>query len=134
MSESELPARKASKPVRIDERALWFPTVCPACGVKYRLLFKFLDRKVRCDDCGQPFIAQDARTRTVEIGDAPGVRATEGWLIVCPACAHTELVSGDIWRERCCSMCDTPLPAPVIEGKKVRKKRSSRKSRRPPKH
>ena len=132
MSESKRRAPAKNEPVHVDETALWFSTVCPACGVRYRLLFKFLDRKVRCDDCGKPFIAQDARVQTVDVQESTGLRVSEGWLIVCPACAHTELVSEERQREPFCSMCDTRLPAPVTIGKKVRKKRTLRKTRRQP--
>jgi ribosomal protein S27E len=134
MSEPELPARPEKQPVRIDANAIWFTTVCPSCGVRYRLLFKFLDRKVRCDDCGRPFIAQSSKADAFDVKDASAKHTPQGWLIVCPACAHTELVSQDPEREHCCSMCDTPLPAPVIAPKKVRRRKPPKKHhRKPPK-
>jgi uncharacterized protein (DUF983 family) len=132
MSEPERPAHSEKEPVRIDANAIWFTAVCPSCGVRYRLLLKFLDRKVRCEDCGRPFIAQSSEADVSDGKDLSANSTASGWLIVCPACAHTELVSQDPEREHCCSVCDTPLPAPVIAAKKVRKRKPPRKHRRKP--
>ena len=132
MSDPERPAHPEKEPERIDANAIRFTTVCPSCGVRYRLLFKFLDRKVRCEDCGRPFIAQTSEVDASDAKDHSPNNTARGWLIVCPACAHTELVSQDPERERYCSVCDTPLPAPVIAANKVRKRKPHRKHRRKP--
>jgi uncharacterized protein (DUF983 family) len=101
-----------------------FSTVCPSCGCVYRLLDKFLDFKVMCEDCDRPFRATNVNLKDLEVEDDWDLLPAEGWLVVCPACAHTEVVSRDDKPRAYCSRCDSPLAAPVTACKKIRIRKS----------
>ncbi len=100
-----------------------FHTNCPACGRGFELRPRFLNRKIVCDNCKLPFLAHDKRVRTIEVPvGLADVTPEEGWLIVCPCCAHTEIIAQGEEERAHCSMCDTALAPPVTQSKKIRKK------------
>lgn len=104
-----------------------FFTVCPLCGSRYRLLDKYRDRKVVCDDCKRPFLAELATAPEHEVpAGLPDRLPARGWLVVCPACAHAELVAEGAAGDPHCSQCDSPLARPVVASKKVRRRKGPR--------
>lgn len=109
-----------------------FTTICPACGMRFLLLPKFLNCKVMCDECHKPFIAADVGDPMVEVADGAAPLPKEGWLVVCPACAHTQLVPREKSDRAHCSVCDSALTIPVVASKKVRRKKTGKKTRRRP--
>jgi hypothetical protein len=87
-----------------DLEPRWFTTVCPSCKAIYRLLERNMNRKVMCGTCGMPFIATNTQAGEIEVhcrAETPEI----GWLLVCPACAHTELVAADVFGPAHCSRC-----------------------------
>ena len=110
-----------------------FTTICPTCGSTYILLERFRNHKIMCDDCDTPFLAHAASLTDLEIAAGPEVIPPTGWLMVCPACAHTQVVSVEHEGPAHCSLCDSVLAVPVTSSKKIRKKKKSyRKLRRNP--
>ena len=99
-----------------------FTTVCPFCGRSFRLLDRYRDRKIMCSECRKPFIAVSARADTVEVADGEAELPEAGWLLVCPACGHTEVVADEDERRTHCSRCSTALGDPRTASKKIRKR------------
>lgn len=109
-----------------------FSTICPLCGARYHLLDKFRNRKIVCDDCRRPFVAQPASAKAVEVPLGPPDRLpARGWLVVCPACAHAEVVAEGGGDNPHCSQCDSSLAFPVVASKKIRRRKGPRVRRRP---
>ncbi len=98
-----------------------FTTICPFCRNTLRLLRSYLDCKIMCPGCRKPFVAQNVRDEAIEIEDDEEL-PSEGWLLVCPACGHTELVANNGEQRTHCSQCGTALDAPTTASKTVRKK------------
>jgi ribosomal protein S27E len=99
-----------------------FTTVCPFCDRSLRLLDRYRDRKIMCQECRQPFIAVSARADTVEVVDGREALPETGWLLVCPSCGHTEVVADQAEHRTHCSRCGTALGEPRTASKKIRKK------------
>ncbi len=104
---------------------MWFTCLCPYCGALLRLLRKLTDHKIMCPDCRRPFIAHDSGEEDLE-GDGDHEEwPARGWLVVCPSCGHTELVSAGLDRRTHCPRCDSALPIPGGLGRRVWHKRKS---------
>jgi uncharacterized protein YbaR (Trm112 family) len=104
-----------------------FTTVCPFCRKALRLLDRYRDRKIMCMECRQPFIAVSARASSVEVANGDQALPEAGWLLVCPACGHTELVADNARPQQAhyCSRCGTALGEPHVESKRLRKRDES---------
>jgi uncharacterized protein (DUF983 family) len=102
----------------------WFTCHCPYCSLKLRLLKKMRDRKVMCPDCSKPFVAQPSDETIIEVPGEFDHVPPRGWLIVCPACSQTEVVSDDVSRRSHCSGCGSELPVPIAASKWLKKKQS----------
>jgi len=100
-----------------------FTTVCPFCRKSLRLLDRFRNRKIMCQECRQPFIAVAARAGTLDVPDGAGEELPDaGWLIVCPSCGHTEVVADEAQHRTHCSRCGTTLGEPQVQSKRIRKR------------
>jgi predicted RNA-binding Zn-ribbon protein involved in translation (DUF1610 family) len=99
-----------------------FTTVCLACRKKLRLLDHYRDCKIMCPDCRKPFIARRARDEILELSELPEDLPTQGWLVVCPSCAHTQLMPDDGEPHLYCAKCGSALAVPRTASKKLKKK------------
>ncbi len=99
-----------------------FTTVCPTCGTVYRLLRKYQDRKIMCDDCRRPFVAFNAHLDALVLPDGVGALPAQGWLLVCPACGHTEVAPAEGQPRTHCLRCGSALGRPVTPSKRIRRR------------
>jgi ribosomal protein S27E len=99
-----------------------FTTVCVSCGKRFRLLDHYRDCKIMCSDCRKPFIARRAREDTLELDELPPDLPTQGWLVVCPSCGHTQVLPDDGEQRVHCVQCASALAIPRTASKKIRKK------------
>jgi hypothetical protein len=99
-----------------------FTTLCPFCRKSLRLLDRYRDRKIMCQECHRPFIAVSSKAPSVEVADGEEELPDVGWLLVCPACGHTEPVADEANHQTHCSKCGTPLGEPQTRSKKLRKR------------
>jgi ribosomal protein S27E len=99
-----------------------FTTVCPFCSRPLRLLDRYRNRKIMCQECRQPFIAVSARADAVEVADGEEELPDAGWLLVCPSCGHTAVVADEQEHRTHCERCGTALGEPRTASKKIRKK------------
>lgn len=99
-----------------------FTTLCPFCRKSLRLLDRYRNRKIMCQECRQPFIAVGARARSVEVANGGDDLPEAGWLLVCPSCSHTEAVADEAGRRTHCSRCGTALGEPHTKSKKLRRR------------
>jgi ribosomal protein S27E len=104
---------------------MWFTCLCPHCGLTLRLLPKLKDCKVMCPDCHKAFIAQPADRAALELAELTDEMPERGWLVVCPSCGHTELISDDGHCRVHCPYCASTLPIPAAASKPITKKKTS---------
>jgi ribosomal protein S27E len=76
-----------------------------------------------CPDCRKPFIARRAREQVLELSELPEDLPTQGWLVVCPACGHTQLLPDDGEARLHCVQCSSPLAVPRTASQKLKKKK-----------